>query len=67
MPKMVGFELIEAVRHSDNADRPAIVVLTPGALGGDVERCRELGVSAYLLNPIREAELRSAITRAIEN
>jgi two-component system, sensor histidine kinase and response regulator len=65
MPNGDGFELIEAIQSSDNPAPPTIVMLTSGARGGDVERCQELGVSAYLLKPVREAELRSAIARAV--
>jgi signal transduction histidine kinase/DNA-binding response OmpR family regulator len=65
MPNKDGFDLIETVRSGDNPVPPTIVMLTSGARGGDVERCRELGVSSYLLKPIREAELKSAIARAL--
>jgi two-component system sensor histidine kinase/response regulator len=30
---------------------------------GDAARCRELGIAAYLLKPIRQSELREAVTR----
>ncbi len=65
MPNKDGFHLIETVRSGDNPAPPTIVMLTSGSRGGDVDRCQELGVSAYLLKPIREAELRSAIARAL--
>jgi len=67
MPNKDGFDLIETVRSGDGSAPPTIVMLTSGARGGDVERCQELGVSAYLLKPIREAELKSAIARAFRN
>ena len=66
MPNKDGFDLIETVRSGHNPAPPTIVMLTSGARGGDVERCRELDVNAYLLKPIREAELKSAIARAFE-
>jgi signal transduction histidine kinase/DNA-binding response OmpR family regulator len=65
MPSQDGFDLIETVRSGDNPVPPTIVMLTSGARGGDVERCRKLGVNAYLLKPIREAELKSAIARSL--
>ena len=65
MPNKDGFDLIETVRCGDNPVPPTIVMLTSGARGGDVERCRKLGVNAYLLKPIREAELKSAIARSL--
>jgi CheY-like chemotaxis protein len=42
-------------------------MLTSGERNGDLARCRELGVSAYLTKPVRREELRSAIVRAIAN
>lgn len=66
MPNKDGFDLIETVRTGDNSAPPTIVMLTSGARGGDVERCRKLGVNAYLLKPIREVELKSAIARALK-
>ncbi len=64
MPEKDGFDLIETVRSGEDPVTPTIVMLTSGARGGDVDRCRKLGVNAYLLKPIREAELKSAIARA---
>jgi len=66
MPHKDGFDLIETVRSGDDPVPPTIFMLTSGARGGDVERCRNLGVEAYLLKPIREAELKSAIARSLK-
>jgi CheY-like chemotaxis protein len=40
-------------------------MLTSAGHRGDGERCKELGVSAYLLKPIRQSELREAIARVL--
>ena len=37
------------------------MMLTPAGYRGDVVRCRELGVSACVLKPIRQSELREAL------
>jgi two-component system sensor histidine kinase/response regulator len=42
-----------------------IMMLTSGEQKGDIQRCRELGIAAYLTKPVRRAELRSAIVRAV--
>ena len=65
MPKMDGFELIERIRVQDDTHTPTIMMLTSGGHRGDAARCEELGVAAYLLKPIRQAELREAITRVL--
>jgi two-component system, sensor histidine kinase and response regulator len=40
-------------------------MLTSSDLGNDLASCRRLGVSAYLIKPVRRAELRAAICSAI--
>jgi signal transduction histidine kinase/CheY-like chemotaxis protein len=65
MPHMDGFTLIEKIRHEPGLSTATIVMLTSAGHRGDAERCRELHVSAYLLKPIRQAELREAIARVL--
>jgi len=65
MPRMDGFELIERIRGEEGVAMPTIVMLTSGGHRGDAARCEELGVAAYLLKPIRQAELREAIGRVL--
>ena len=40
-------------------------MLTSSESRGDAERCKALGVSAHLLKPIRQSELREAIARVV--
>jgi two-component system, sensor histidine kinase and response regulator len=65
MPKMDGFELAERIRHLPQLSVTTIMMLTSAGHRGDAERCRELGVTAYLLKPIRQSELREAVARAL--
>ena len=65
MPKMDGFELVEQIRQRPELSAPTIMMLTSAGHRGDAERCRELGVAAYLLKPIRQSELREAIARVL--
>ena len=65
MPKMDGFELVEQIRRRPELSVPTIMMLTSAGQRGDAERCRELGVAAYLLKPIRQSELREAIARVL--
>jgi two-component system sensor histidine kinase/response regulator len=65
MPDMDGFELVERIHQSPKLTKAVILMLTSGEHRGDLARCKELGVSAYLIKPVRRAELRSAIIRAI--
>jgi two-component system sensor histidine kinase/response regulator len=42
-----------------------IMMLTSAGHRGDAARCQELGISAYLLKPIRQSELREAVARVL--
>ena len=66
MPKMDGFELIQRIRQSPGASAATIMMLTSAGHRGDAERCKELGIAAYLMKPIRQSELREAIARVLE-
>jgi len=65
MPRMDGFELMEQIRQKRELSAAAIMMLTSGGHPGDAARCRELGVSAYLMKPIRQSELREAINKVL--
>ncbi len=65
MPKMDGFCFIEQVRQRPELSTATIMMLTSAGHRGDAARCQELGVSAYLLKPIRQSELREAIAQAL--
>jgi PAS domain S-box-containing protein len=65
MPKMDGFGLVERIRQRPELSAAVIMMLTSAGHRGDGERCKRLGVSAYLLKPIRQSELREAIARVL--
>jgi signal transduction histidine kinase/DNA-binding response OmpR family regulator len=65
MPGMNGFTLVEHIRHTPGLSTATIMMLTSAGHRGDALRCKELGVSAYLLKPIRQSELREAIARVL--
>jgi CheY-like chemotaxis protein len=65
MPAMDGFTLIEHIRQMAELSTATIVMLTSAGHRGDAARCKELGVAAYLLKPIRQSELREAIARVL--
>ncbi len=66
MPEMDGFDLIGHLQQLAASTRPAVIMLTSGARPGDAKRCEQLAVSAYLLKPVRQAELYEAIHRSLE-
>jgi two-component system sensor histidine kinase/response regulator len=65
MPGMNGFSLIEEIRRRPEISSATIVMLTSAGHHGDAARCRELGVAAYLMKPIRQSELREALARVL--
>ncbi|HKW57671.1 MAG TPA: response regulator [Candidatus Acidoferrum sp.] len=65
MPDMDGFSLVEEIRKRPGLSTATIMMLTSAGHRGDAARCQELGISAYLLKPIRQSELREAIGRVL--
>ena len=57
--------LLEKMRERPELSVPAIIMLTAGGHSEDVERSKRLGAAGYLLKPIRQSELREAVTRAL--
>jgi len=65
MVEMDGFALAERIRKQQAFSNLAIMMLSSAGRRGDGARCQELGISAYLLKPVRQLELRSAILRVL--
>ena len=61
MPGMDGFELAERIKRDPQLSGATIMMLTSSEYQGDAARCRELGIAAYLVKPIRKSELLTAI------
>jgi signal transduction histidine kinase/DNA-binding response OmpR family regulator/HPt (histidine-containing phosphotransfer) domain-containing protein len=68
MPVMDGFELGERIQKGVLRHREAeatILMLTSGGQPGEANRCRQLGISAYLIKPVLKADLQAAILAAL--
>jgi len=65
MPNMDGFALVERIRQKPELSTAIVMMLTSAGHRGDATRCKELGVAAYLLKPIRQSELREALARVL--
>ncbi len=61
MPGMDGFELAAKIKADPALAGATIMMLTSAGQRGDAARCRELGIQAYLIKPIRQSELLDAI------
>ena len=56
---------VKKVRERSEFAATTILILTSAGHRGDASRCHDLGVSAYLVKPVRQSELRASICRAI--
>ncbi|HXK04365.1 MAG TPA: response regulator, partial [Verrucomicrobiae bacterium] len=65
MPDMDGFELAERILADSRLAAPTLMMLTSDGQPGGARRCKELGISAHLVKPIRRSELLAEILRAL--
>src|SRR5438094_1905784 len=61
MPDQDGFQLAAAIRGDAQLGRTRLLILTSAGQRGDGERCRQLGIQAYLTKPIARADLIEAV------
>lgn len=61
MPDRDGFSVAEFIYNHAMQAHTTIIMLSSVTGQADTERCRQLGVSAYLMKPIKRAELRDTI------
>jgi CheY-like chemotaxis protein len=65
MPEQDGFMFLEAMRRIPELTQVAVMMLTSVGQYADAERCRSLGIAAYLTKPVRQCELQEAILRVL--
>ena len=65
MPRMDGFMFVEELRKHSELSGATIMMLTSGVSQGAFERCRELGIAATLIKPVKQSELQRAVTTTL--
>ncbi len=65
MPEMDGFDLARAIIEEARVAGAGILMLSSAGQRGDARLCRELGVAGYLTKPVRQSELKSAISKLL--
>jgi PAS domain S-box-containing protein len=65
MPQLDGFATAAKIKQDSELPAATIMMLTSGGQRGDADRCRQLGISAYLTKPVRQWELREAILKVL--
>jgi len=66
MPEMDGFTFAQQLKSHPNLMRTTIMMLTSADQLGDATLCRKLGISAYLVKPVRQSELLDMICRSLQ-
>jgi two-component system sensor histidine kinase/response regulator len=65
MPGTDGFTLVEMVRETPGSAGIVTVMLTSGGNSHDGARCGDLGIAAYLIKPVLQSDLLSALLRIL--
>jgi two-component system sensor histidine kinase/response regulator len=65
MPDIDGFAVAQRIKERHELAATTIMMISSVGQQGDALRCRELGVAAYLIKPIRQAVLLDAILAAL--
>ena len=65
MPERDGFDLAAEIRAHKGLAGATVMMITSGGRAGDMARCREMGLAAYLLKPVKQSDLLDAIVTAL--
>jgi PAS domain S-box-containing protein len=65
MPDVDGFMLVEQIQRSSDLSNLVTIMLTSGGQRGDGARCKELGIAAYLIKPVLQADLLDALLQVL--
>jgi signal transduction histidine kinase/DNA-binding response OmpR family regulator len=65
MPVMDGFDLTRRIKSSPHLVQAVVMMLSSGVQAGDAQRCRDLGICVHVTKPVRRAELKAAISKAM--
>ncbi len=66
MPGMDGLQMAEKLKDRPGAFPGVILILTSDSRDGAAGRAKQLGISDYLVKPVKKAELKAAILAALE-
>jgi signal transduction histidine kinase/DNA-binding response OmpR family regulator len=65
MPEVDGFMFAERLGTMTASRGTTIMMLSSAGQRGDAARCRELGIKAYLLKPVKRSDLLQAIAKTL--
>ena len=61
MPELDGFDVAKIIKGAPSGKDVRIIMLSSSGQRGDSDRCKEIGISGYLLKPIKQSDLFDAI------
>ena len=67
MPELDGFGLAERIRRRRALAATRLLMLTSGPRPGDERRAMALGVSSYLIKPVKQSDLLDRMLEALED
>jgi CheY-like chemotaxis protein len=62
-----GFMLVEQIQQSPDLSNLTTIMLTSGGQRGDGLRCKQLGIAAYLIKPVLQADLLEALLQVLSS
>jgi two-component system sensor histidine kinase/response regulator len=65
MPDADGFALSECIKQEPQLATAVILMISSSDKPGDISRCEEAGITAYLMKPIKQSELFDAIVAGL--
>ena len=65
MPDLDGYETVKTIRARALDENLSIILLTSAGQRGDTAKCSDMGICAYLLKPVKQADLIDALRLAL--
>jgi CheY-like chemotaxis protein len=65
MPDVDGASLAQQIRQNPDWQGMPVIILSSGARADDIRRCEEARVTAQLMKPVKQSELRNTIALAL--
>ena len=66
MPEMDGFQLAEEIKKHPDLAGATLMMLSSAGRQEDADRCRDLGVAAYLTKPVKQSALLDSILMTLD-
>jgi len=67
MPEMDGFQLTKEARQIPGLDKLPVIILTSMGKLGDNRKCRDLDIQGYLLKPVKQNALKTAVATVLNS